>query len=83
MAKLPDPVRNRSTVIAGFSLAGDDQNQTMPDGPRVQHEMDQLRMGLGKRHAMQVDPRLGNQFATPHSGMDCGVHAQRRVCDAV
>ena len=48
----------------------------------VQDEADQFGMRLGQGHAMQVDPRLGLEFAAPHAGMRLGIHQDRRVIKA-
>ncbi len=79
VSQRPNPLRYWPRILATFALASDHQHQPHPCCLGIQDEMDQFRVGLGKRQAVQVNPRFWGKLAAPHSGMRARIHAQRGV----
>ena len=63
-------------IACAAAFAGDDQHQTQPLGVAGQDKSDQRGPGLGQRHAVQVQPRLGAHLAARHLLVGLVVHPQ-------
>ena len=83
VAERAHALRDRAHILSALALASDDQNKAKALRLGVQDEADQLGVGLGQGHSVQVDPGFGLQLATGHLGVGARVRAQGRLADEV
>lgn len=80
MAQNALPLRDRTSIMVRLALAGDDKDQPLSMGTGIQNEAGQCGVGAGDGHPVQVDPRLGLEFAPRHALVFFPVHADQLTC---